>query len=121
LLRAKPRKPIQAMNFGLAFFYTGQSLTASPDAINLTFWVLTKKPVFASASDWKMSALDLGNARYAAKAADNMEYLNFKISRADLSKIAASDGKFRVGGKDFSFTREHLLLFRHLLAISDIR
>src|SRR5882724_7616967 len=58
---------IQAMNFGMAFFYTGQSLAVTPDTINLTFWVLTKKPAFASAHGWTMSPLNLGDARYAAK------------------------------------------------------
>lgn len=109
---------IQAMNFGMAFFYTGQSLPAPPDTINLTFWVLTKKPAFASSHAWTMSKLDLGDARYAAKG--NMEYLNFKISRADLTKIAASsDTKFKVGGKDFTFTPEQIQLLKNFLTISD--
>lgn len=110
---------IQAMNFGMAFFYTGQSLVAAPDPINLTFWVLTKKPVFASAHAWTTSTLSLGDARYAAKTGENMEYLNFRIARADLEKVAASDGKFKLGGADFTFTAAHLQLLKNLLAISE--
>jgi hypothetical protein len=112
---------IQAMNFGMAYLYTGQSLAAPPETINLTFWVLTKKPVFASVHGWTTTALNLGDARYASKPGENMEYLNFKVARADLEKIAASDGKFKVGGKDFTFTPSHLQLFKNILAVSDNR
>jgi len=113
---------IQAMNFGMAFFYTGQSLAAPPDTINLTFWVLTKKPAFASSHAWTISALNLGDARYAAKPADNMEYLNFKISRADLARVASSaDAKFKLGGKDFTFTPEQIQLLKSVVTISEGR
>ena len=111
---------IQAMNFGMAFFYTGQSLAAPPETINLTFWVLTKKPVFASSHAWTMTPLNLGDARYAAKPAENMEYLNFKIARADLAKVAASDGKCKLGGKDFTFTPSQLQLLKHIIAVSEV-
>lgn len=111
---------IQAMNFGMAFFYAGQYLAAPPDIINLTFWVLTKKPVFTSSHSWTMSTLDLGDARYAAKPGENMEYLNFKIARADVAKIASSaDPKFKLGGKDFTFTPEQMRLLKVMVAISD--
>lgn len=110
---------IQAMNFGMAFFYPGQSLAASPETINLTFWVLTKKPAFASAHGWTTSELKLGEARYASKAAENREYLNFKISRTDLAKIAASpDPKFKLGNADFTFTPAQIQLFKTFLAVS---
>jgi len=118
---------IQAMNFGMAFFYIGQSLAAPPDTINLTFWVLTKKPVFAASHRWTMpgaggNPLDLGDARYAAKAEENMEYLNFKLSRTDLEKIAASTHpKFKLGDKDLTFTPEELQLIKNFLAVADVR
>ena len=115
---------IQAMNFGMAFFYQGKVLNASPETINLTFWVLTKKPKFATAHSWTVTLanekLKLGDARYAAKSGDNMEYLNFKISCADLKKIAAeSDVRFHLGDADFTFTPAQLTIFKNLLAISD--
>src|SRR5215213_7327340 len=32
------RAGVEAMNFGLAFFYPGKALTAAPDEIAFTFW-----------------------------------------------------------------------------------
>jgi len=111
---------IQAMNFGMAFFYAGRSLTASPDPINLTFWVLAKKPQFALSHKWTMAGVELGEARYAAKAGEDMEYLNFKVVRSDLAKVAASDGKFKLGEANFTFTSEQLQLMRSILAVSNL-
>ncbi|CAN5447955.1 hypothetical protein BH10ACI2_BH10ACI2_18870 [soil metagenome] len=116
---------IQAMNFGMAFFYAGTALQTPPETIALTFWVLTKKPQFAAAHNLVVAlgneTLDLGDARYAARPGESMEYLNFKISRADLAKIAAGPGaKFRIGTADFTFSPQHLAIFRDLLAISSV-
>ena len=116
---------LQAMNFGMAFFYQGKTLATPPETINLTFWVLTKKPQFAAANNFTVTlakeTLDLGAARYAAKPGDKMEYLNFKISRTNLARIAAagSNVKFKLGTNDFTFTPEHLTIFKNLLTISD--
>ena len=68
----------------------------------LTFWVLTKKPRFAENHNLLVTGesgrLDLGAARYAAKPRENMEYLNFEISREDLAKIAQdAAGRFSLG------------------------
>jgi hypothetical protein len=115
---------VDAMNFGMAFFYPGKALTAAPDEINFTFWVLNKKPRFAASNRWTVTAgaetLDLGDARYAARAAENMEYLNFKISRANLEKIAAQrEVKFKIGAAELKFTPEQLKTFANLLKISN--
>ncbi len=117
---------IQAMNFGMAFFYPGKALAAPPETINFTFWVMSKKPQFAGAHAWKATVgtetLDLGDSRYAPKPSDNMEYLNFKITRADLAKIAAGTNvKFKLGNADFTFTAAHLAIFKSLIAVTDIR
>jgi hypothetical protein len=116
------RAGVEAMNFGMAFFYPGKVLTAAPAEINFTFWVLSKKPKFAASHAWTVEVggetLDLGEARYAARASENMEYLNFKISRANLEKIAnAADVKFKIGGAEMKFTAEHLKTFANLLKI----
>ncbi len=116
---------LQAMNFAMAAFYPGQQLTTPPDTINFTFWVLTKKPRFATTGAWEVTLpggpLNLGDYRYAAKPSENMEYLNFKLKRDELVKIAASAApvKFRLAGQNFTFTSEQLQLLRDLLAISD--
>ncbi|CAN5445070.1 hypothetical protein BH10ACI3_BH10ACI3_07530 [soil metagenome] len=115
---------IQAMNFGMAFFYAGKALQTPPEKINLTFWVQSKKPQFAALHNWIVKlakgSIDLGDARYAAKPGENMEYLNFKLSRSDLAKIAAETGvKFKLGIAEFTFTPAHLAIFKDLTAITD--
>ncbi|HEY0457911.1 MAG TPA: hypothetical protein VGC97_02095 [Pyrinomonadaceae bacterium] len=114
---------VEAMNFGMAFFYPGKALTAAPDEIALTFWVLTKKPRFAEAHHWTVTVggetIDLGDARYVSKPKEDMEYLNFKISRANLVKISkGTDVKFKLGAAELKFTPEHLRTFANLLRIS---
>ncbi len=117
---------LQAMNFGMAVIYVGKALAEPPAEINLTFWVMTNKPKFASANNWKVKftaeTLDLGEARYAARAGENMEYLNFKIARCDLAKIASGTNvRFTLGNAEFTFEPSHLELFRNILAISEIK
>ena len=114
---------IEAMNFGMAVFYPGKALTAAADPINLTFWVMTKKPRFTAGHKWSATVgtetLDLGDSVYAAKGI--MEYLNFKISRADLAKIAGANAvRFKLGTAEFTFLPSHLALFRNFLAVTDM-
>ena len=121
---ANKRAGVQSFSFGMAFVYAGKTLSAAPGEINLTFWVSTKKPRFAEAHDLSIIAggetIDLGAARYAAKPKQNMEYLNFKISRENLAKIAkTSVAKLKIGNAEFQFTPEHLKTFADLIKISD--
>lgn len=113
---------LQAMNFALAFYYQGQTLAAAPDEIMLTFWVLTKKPQFAESHALKFIAgketIDLGEARYAAKPNQNMEYLNFKIAPADLALIArAPNVKINLGAGVFMLTAEQRKTLADLVEI----
>jgi hypothetical protein len=115
---------IQAMNFAIGFFYPGKELSNAPDPIMLTFWVLTKKPRFSQDHSLMITLGDenlvIGQARYVAKPRENMEYLNFQITREQLDKIAMqSDVKFRLGSEEFTFIKEHLRDFANLLIISD--
>lgn len=116
---------IQAMNFAMAFNYAGSALAAAPETIDLAFWVMAKKPVFVTAHGWKATigteTLDLGDARYGAKARENMEYLNFKLKREDLTKIAGSTGKITLGTASFTFTASQLTLLKNIVAVSDPR
>jgi hypothetical protein len=51
-----------------------------------------------------------------------MEYLNFKISRANLAKIAGGTAvKIKLGSAEFTFTPSQLALFRNFLAVTDVR
>jgi hypothetical protein len=116
------RAGVEALNFGMAFFYPGKILNAAPDELNFTFWVLTKKPKFAASHAWTVTlpdeTLDLGDARYVSKPKENMEYLNFRISRQNLEKIAqGKDVKLKLGTAELKFTPEHLKTFANLLKI----
>jgi hypothetical protein len=119
------RAKIQAMNFGMAIFYSGKELTAAIDTFDFAFWVLTKKPQFGASHSWKITlggvSLDVGDALYAAKPRENMEYLNFKLTRANLVKITTEKSavKFKLGTSEFTFTPSQLELFKNLLAITD--
>jgi hypothetical protein len=91
----------------------------------LSFWVLTKKPRFADAHDLKLlfgdETVDLGDARYVSKPRDNMEYLNFEISRANLSRIAQTrDVKLRIGNFEFSLTPEQRIVIAEILHVSEV-
>jgi hypothetical protein len=117
---------IQAMNFGMAVFYAGQSLSATPETINLTFWVLTKKPQFAASHNWIVTTgtetLDFGEARYASKPGESMEYLNFKVSEADLAKIAeAPNARLKLGNADFSFTSSQMTTLKNFILLLGVR
>jgi hypothetical protein len=114
---------IQAMNFGMAHTYVGQALAAPPESFDLAFWVLTKHPRFATSNTWTatlgIDTLDLGDARYGGKPREDMEYLNFHVSRENLVKIAAETNvKFKLGEAQFTFTPAQLTLFKNLLAIT---
>jgi hypothetical protein len=118
------RAGVDALNFGMAFFYPGSVLTTAPAEINLTFWVMNEKPKFAEAHVWTATVggetINLGEARYAARPKENMEYLNFRISRENLEKIARSrEVKFKLGKTELEFTPEHLKTFVNFLKISN--
>jgi hypothetical protein len=117
---------IQAMNFAIGFYYPGDSLTRSPDPILLTFWVLSKKPRFTVDHDLTIfgdqEIMTLGTARYVSKPRMDMEYLNFEISRENLTKIAGrTNVKFRLGDAEFTFTRSQLKLLADILIVSEVK
>jgi len=81
---------------------------------------LTKKPRFAANHNLMVGDIDLGTARYAAKPRENMEYLNFEISRENLSKIALeSNVRFQLGEAEFSFSRDQLKILADIVILSD--
>ena len=116
---------VQAMNFAIGSYYAGDSLRRSPDPIMLTFWVLSKKPRFNVEHDLTIfgdqEIITLGSARYVSKPRTNMEYLNFEISRENLTKIAGrTNVKFRLGDAEFTFTPSQLKLLADVLIVSEV-
>ena len=115
---------VQAINFAMAFFYPGTSLKRSPETIHFAFWVLTKKPRFAEDHHLTVEldgrTLDLGDARYAAKPRQNLEYLNFELKRTDLAAIgAANSATFRIGQRAFLLTRDQQSVIRGFVSVTD--
>ena len=86
------RSGILAMNFAIGCFYPGEVFLKSPDSFLLTFWVLAKKPRFGANHALTVTLRDevlvIGSAQYSPKPREQMEYLNFEISRESLTKIA---------------------------------
>ena len=119
------RAGLQAMNFAMGFFYPGTTLKVSPEYIHFTFWVLSKKPRFAEnhkfAADLDGRQIDLGDARYAAKPRENLEYLNFELSRNQLVSIAGAKSViFRLGPYSFTATPDQRRLVNSVVRIADI-
>ena len=118
------RAGILAMNFAVGFFYPGDSLVRSPETFQLTFWVMSKKPRFSRNYSLTVAMPDemlvIGSARYTAKAREQMEYLNFDISRENLARIAGqSELRFMLGDEEFTFTRTQMKLIADMLAITE--
>jgi hypothetical protein len=120
---AKSAKVV-AMNFAVGFFYTGRTLERMPDEMLLTFWVMSKKPVFAERHSLTIYAdgeeILLGEGRYSARARENMEYLNFNVSRDALVKVAStSNVHLKIGDSTFKFTSDQMRMLADLLEASD--
>ena len=120
------RSGILAMNFAAGIFYPGDDLVKSPESFQLTFWVLSKKPRFGASHSMFVAlpeeVLVIGSARYVAKPREQMEYLNFDISRENLTKIASqSDVRFQLGAEEFTFTPSQLKLLADLLQITEVK
>ena len=115
------RYKLDFFRFGLAFFFAGRTLAAAPDSYTMTFQAGGKKPLFAASHALKFTidkvVLDIGEARYVGK---DIEYLNFKLSREQLSKIAkGKDVRAKIGDFEFTLKPEHIKMFANLLALSD--
>lgn len=115
---------VTAMNFAVGFFYPGRVLERSPGEMLLTFWVMSKKPVFAERHSLTFyvdgEELIVGDPRYSSRARENMEYLNFVVSRDMLVKIAStSNVHFKLGDATFKFTNDQMRTLANLLELSD--
>ena len=118
------RVGVQAMNFAMGFFYAGDTLKEAPDPIMLTFWILSKKPRFADVHNVTFIVgsenLVYDNIRYAAKAREDMEYINCKITRTDLEKMVnGQDVRVKLGEAEFKLLPQQVRLMSQVLDISN--
>ncbi len=119
------RSGILAMNFAIGLFYPGEALVKSADSFLLTFWVMSKKPRFSSNHAMTVSLPDeilvIGSARYSPKPREQMEYLNFEVSRENLTKIASrTDVHFQLGDEEFTFTQSQIKMLADLLLATEV-
>lgn len=115
------RVGVKAMNFAIGFMYPGREIAAAPAKMMFSFWVLTRNPRFAAGHDLiVLGGKELGPGRYAAKPREDMEYLNYEISREDLAMIAEQpQATFKLGQFELSFTRSQQKLIADVLKASD--
>jgi len=119
------RSGILAMNFAVGIFYPGNDLVKSPESFLLAFWVLSKKARFGANHSLTVALRDemlvIGSARYVAKPREQMEYLDFEISRENLMKIAGqTDVRLQLGDEQFTFTKSQMKLFADLLMVTEV-
>ncbi len=113
---------IQAMNFAMGIFYAGTELRSAPGDIHLAFWILSRKPQFAAARDFKMmnrgNTVALAATRYSAKQLQGIEYLNFSVTREDLEKMKnAAGAKIMLGTFEFTVTPSQAATIDNLLQV----
>ncbi|MBA2378368.1 MAG: hypothetical protein H0V76_02190 [Blastocatellia bacterium] len=114
---------ILAINFAAGFFFAGETLSAAPDPVKLTFWVKSKKPRFAANHSLTLvttkGTYDIGPSRYAAKLPQGMEYLNFEISREVLDAVAAPGTRLKLGSYEFTLLPQQAAGLKDFLRVSD--
>jgi hypothetical protein len=119
------RSGLMAMNFAVGHIYPGNEMSAEPQSFLFTFWVLSKKPRFSEEHAMTVvlpeEMLVIGSGRYASRPAEQVEYLNFEISRENLMKIARQiEVGFMLGDERFTFTHSQMKLLADLLTVTAV-
>lgn len=112
----------KAMNFAVGALYPGSGIDRSIDPLTFSFWVMSGKPKFGE--DQRFAAVsgsertELGSGRYVARR-DGMEFLNFSLTRDQLSKLAAAS-TWVLGGKELTPTTSQKKLLHDVLAATQV-
>ncbi|HEX6279543.1 MAG TPA: hypothetical protein VFZ49_05945 [Pyrinomonadaceae bacterium] len=116
------RAGVRAMNFAIGALYAGDRIDRPIDPLMLSFWIMSGgKPRFGE--DQTLIAvngperLDLGSGRYTARR-DGMEYLNFNLTRDQVSQLANSS-TWLIGGKQFTPTQAQKRLLQYILVATE--
>ena len=117
------RVVVEEIDFAVAVVFEYR-LRSAPNEFLFTFRVKNKKPLFAASNDWTAildsETLDFGKARYAARASEKKEFLNFTISRENLEKIAKSPNvKFRIGEAELQISSEQRRILANFLILTN--
>jgi hypothetical protein len=116
------RAGAKAMNFAVGALYAGDKIDRSIDPLTFSFWVMSggkarfgeNQTLLAVGSD----TADLGSGRYVFRR-DGMEYINFNLTRDQLSKLANASN-WTLGGKQFTPTGSQRQLIRSVLAATQV-
>jgi len=113
------RSGAKAMNFAVGALYAGDQIERSIEPLTLSFWIMSGgKARFGDSQSLIATAngenVDLGSGRYTFRR-DGMEYINFNLTRDQLSKLANA-GMWILGGKPFTPTGSQRKLLRDILA-----
>ena len=117
------RSGAKAMNFAVGALYAADKIERSIDPLTLSFWVMSGgKPRFGESQSLIATAngenVDLGSGRYTFRR-DGMEYINFNLTRDQLSKLANA-ATWTLGGKRFTATGSQKKLLRDILASTQV-
>ena len=116
------RSGAKAMNFAVGALYAGEKIDRSIDPLTLSFWVMSGgKPRFGESQMLLAvgsETTDLGSGRYTFRR-DGMEYINFNLTREQLSKLANASA-WMLGGKQFTPTGSQRQLVRAILMATQV-
>ena len=117
------RAGARAMNFAVGALYAGDKIERSLDPLTLSFWIMSGgKPRFGESQTLIATAngenSDLGSGRYTFRR-DGMEYVNFSLTREQVSKLANASS-WNLGGKQFTPTGSQRQLLRSILTATQV-
>lgn len=117
------RAGARAMNFAVGALYAGDKIERSIDPLTLSFWIMSGgKPRFGESQTLIATAngenSDLGSGRYTFRR-DGMEYVNFSLTREQVSKLANASS-WSLGGKQFTPTGSQRQLLRSILTATQV-
>lgn len=118
------RAGIRAMNFASGAIYLGNGIDKPIDMLTFSFWAMSSKPRFGESHTLVVvtrgGRLNIGDSRYVARARDGMEYLNFTLTREQLSAIAQPGTTVELGSYTFTMTASQQKMVSDLLKVTDL-
>lgn len=116
------RAGIRAMNFASGAIYLGNGIDKPIDPLTFSFWAMSSKPRFGESHALvvvtRSGRLNIGDSRYVARARDGMEYLNFSLTREQLTAIAQPGTTVELGAYTFTMTASQQKMISDLLKVT---
>lgn len=116
------RAGARAMNFAVGALYAGDKIERSIDQLTFSFWVMSGGKARFGESQVLLATgtetTNLGSGRHVFRR-DGMEYVNFNLTRDQLSKLANAT-TWVLGGKQFMPTASQRQLVRSILTATQV-